>query len=208
VQPRSPEIEPPVQTERLPERDLDDSKVDDFETELKELGGEVIRCSESDAVDRIVGELYVLGASRVLTWGQAEPILFTVLQRLEEEFQVILPELPADGSRSGVLYEYDQAEVGITGSLAAFADTGTVVLSTASRRSLLPSLLPAVHLVIVRAKDIYSNMEAWLEAGGSHFVANSSNVVFISGPSRTADIEMNLTIGVHGPGQVIAVVIE
>jgi L-lactate dehydrogenase complex protein LldG len=82
------------------------------------------------------------------------------------------------------------------------------VLSTASRRSLLPSLLPAVHLVIVRAKDIYPNMEAWLEAGGSHFVANSSNVVFISGPSRTADIEMSLTIGVHGPGQVIAVVIE
>lgn len=208
VQPRNPEIEPPVQTERLPERDLDESKVDDFETELKELGGEVIRCSEHDAVDRIVGELYVLGASRVLTWGQVEPILFTMLQRLEEEFEVILPELPADGTRSGFLSEFDQAEVGITGSLAAFADTGTVVLSTASRRSLLPSLLPTVHLVIVRAKDIYPNMEAWLEAGGSHFVANSSNVVLISGPSRTADIEMSLTIGVHGPGQVVAVVIE
>jgi len=208
VQPRNPEIEPPVQTERLPERDLDDSKVDDFEIELRELGGEVIRCSESDAADRILGELYVLGASRVLTWGQVEPILFTVFQRLEEEFQVILPELPTDGGRGGILSEYDQAEVGITGSLAAFADTGTVVLSTASRRSLLPSLLPAVHLVIVRAKDIYPNMEAWLEAGGSHFVANSSNVALISGPSRTADIEMNLTIGVHGPGQVIAVVIE
>ena len=82
------------------------------------------------------------------------------------------------------------------------------MLSTASRRSLLPSLLPVVHLVIVRAKDIYPNMEAWLEAAGSHFVANSANVVFISGPSRTADIEMNLTIGVHGPGQVVAVVIE
>ena len=208
VQPRSPEIEPPVQTERLPERDLDESKLDDFETELKELGGEVIRCSEGDAADHIVGELYVLGASRVLTWGQVEPILFTVIQRLEDEFQIILPELPTDSSRSGVLSEFDQAEVGITGSLAAFADTGTVVLSTASRRSLLPSSLPAVHLVIVRAKDIYPNMEAWLEAGGSHFVANSSNVVFISGPSRTADIEMKLTIGVHGPGQVVAVVIE
>ncbi len=208
VQTRNPEIEPAVQTERLPERDLDDSKVDDFETEIKELGGEVLRCSEHDAVDRIVGELYVLGASQVLTWGQVEPILFSVFQRLEEEFQVILPELPANGTRSAVLSEYDQAEVGITGSLAAFADTGTVVLSTASRRSLLPSLLPAVHLVIVRAKDIFPNMEAWLEAGGSHFVANSSNVVLISGPSRTADIEMNLTIGVHGPGQVVVVVIE
>jgi L-lactate dehydrogenase complex protein LldF len=208
VQPRNPEIEPPVQTERLPEPDLDESKVDDFETQLKELGGEIIRCSEDDAVDRIVGELYVLGASSVLAWGQVEPILFALLQRLEEEFQVILPELPKKGSRSAVLTEYDRAEVGITGSLAAFADTGTVVLSTSSRRSLLPSLLPAVHLVIVRAKDIYPNMEAWLEAGGNHYVANSSNVVLISGPSRTADIEMSLTIGVHGPGQVIAVVIE
>jgi L-lactate dehydrogenase complex protein LldF len=208
VQPRNPEIEPPVQTERLPEPDLDESKVDDFEVQLKELGGEVIRCSEDDAVDRIVGELYVLGASGVLAWGQVEPILFTLLQRLEEEFQVTLPELPTNGSRSAILTEYDQAEVGITGSLAAFADTGTVVLSTSSRRSLLPSLLPAVHLVIVRAKDIYPNMEAWIEAGGAQYVANSSNVVLISGPSRTADIEMSLAIGVHGPSQVIAVVIE
>ncbi|MFQ5922377.1 MAG: LutB/LldF family L-lactate oxidation iron-sulfur protein, partial [Anaerolineales bacterium] len=149
LQPRSPEIELPVETLPLPEKDLDESKVDDFEIELKELGGEVIRCSEGDAIDRIVGELHVLGVSQVLTWGQAEAILFTALQRLEEEFQVTLPELPVDGSRSELLAEYDQAEIGITGSLAAFADTGTVVLSTASRRSLLPSLLPAVHLVIV-----------------------------------------------------------
>ncbi|MCZ6531301.1 MAG: LutB/LldF family L-lactate oxidation iron-sulfur protein [Chloroflexi bacterium] len=208
VQPRSPEIEPPAETIPLPEKDLDESKVDDFEVELKELGGEVIRCSEGNAVDRIVGELYGLGVSRVLTWGQVEPILTTTLQRLEEEFQVMLPELPTDGSRSELLAEYDQAEVGITGSLAAFADTGTVVLSTASRRSFLPSLLPAVHLVIVRARDIYPNMETWLEAGGAQTIVDSSSVVFISGPSRTADIEMTLTIGVHGPGQVIAVVIE
>ena len=208
VRPPGPQIEPPVETFPLPERDLDDSKVDNFELELKELGGEVIRCTELDAADRIVGELYVLGASQVLAWGPVEPILFTVLQRLEEEFQVTLPELPVGSSRSELLEAYDQAEVGITGSLAAFAETGTVVLSSASRRSLLPSLLPAVHLVLVRATDIYPNMETWLEAGGAHYAANSSNVVFISGPSRTADIEMSLTIGVHGPGQVIAVVIE
>ena len=208
VQPRSPEIEPPDETHPLPETDRDDSKVDDFGLELEELGGEVIRCSENEVVDRVVGKLYVLGASRVLAWGPVEPILFTLLQRLEEEFHVTLPELPVGAGRAELLAEYDQAEVGITGSLAAFAETGTVVLSTASRRSLLPSMLPAVHLVIVREKDIYPNMEAWLEAGGAHYVANSSSVTFISGPSRTADIEMSLTIGVHGPSQVIAVVIE
>ncbi|MFQ5941934.1 MAG: LutB/LldF family L-lactate oxidation iron-sulfur protein [Anaerolineales bacterium] len=208
VQPRNPEIQPPAETVPLPELDVDETKVDDFELELKELGGEVIRCSESDAVDRIVGELYVLGASRVLSWGKVEPILFTMLQRLEEEFQVTYPELASGRKRSSTLTELDQSQVGITGSIAAFADTGTVVLSTASRRSLIPSMLPATHLVIVRTKDIYPNLEAWLEAGGRHYVANSSNVVFISGPSRTADIEMSLTIGVHGPGQVVAVVIE
>ena len=130
------------------------------------------------------------------------------VEGVEEEFHVTLPELPVGASRAELLAEYDQAEVGITGSLAAFAETGTVVLSTASRRSLLPSMLPAVHLVIVREKDIYPNMEAWLEAGGAHYVANSSSVAFISGPSRTADIEMSLTIGVHGPSHVVAVVIE
>jgi L-lactate dehydrogenase complex protein LldF len=208
VQQRAPEIEPTLEIPPLPIPDLNESKVDDFEAELRELGGQVIRCAEDEAVDRIVGELYVLGASGVLAWGQVEPILFRILQRLQEEFQVALPELPAGAGRSSALVEYDQAEVGITGSLAAFADTGTVVLSTSSRRSLLPSLLPNTHLVIVRPKDIYPNMEAWLEAGGGQYVANSANVVLISGPSRTADIELSLTIGVHGPGQVIAIMIE
>ncbi len=208
VEPRAPEIRSPEEAGPPPQSDLLESAVDDFEAELRDLGGEVIRCTESEFVERLVGQLYVLGASGILSWGQVEPVLFTMLQRLEEEFSLTVPDLPRGNERRAKLEEFDQAGVGITGSLAAFADTGTVVVSAASRRSLLPSLLPAAHIVIVRAKDIYPNMEAWLEAGGAGFVRNSSNVVMISGPSRTADIELSLTIGVHGPGQVIAFVIE
>jgi L-lactate dehydrogenase complex protein LldG len=92
--------------------------------------------------------------------------------------------------------------------VAGLADTGTLVLSGGSRRSLLPSLLPETHLAVVRSKDIYADLEGWLRAVGSPYVAGSSNLVLISGPSRTADIEMTLTVGVHGPRQLIVFLIE
>ncbi|MEK7682545.1 MAG: LutB/LldF family L-lactate oxidation iron-sulfur protein [Chloroflexota bacterium] len=209
VWPRRPELEPPREAPPAIESAETSEKADLFEQELRALGSEVIRCSESDAPDRIVGELYVLGASRLLAWGQVEPILFTVLQRLTEEgFPVTQPEVPHGAARDEAVRSLGEAEVGLTGAVAALAETGTLVLSTGSRRSLLPSLLPEVHMAIVRSKDIYADLESWLHAGGSQYIAGSSNLTLISGPSRTADIEMTLTVGVHGPRQLVVFLIE
>ena len=207
---RRPELEAVEEGPAAPTDTLtSDQRTDRFEARLKGLGAEVIRCAEFEAADRIVGQLYVLGASRLLSWGPVEPILFTVLQRLEREgFPVVLPEVPDGDQRTQALRDFEVAQVGLTGAVAAFADTGTVVLSGSSRRSLLPSLLPETHLVVVRSKDVYPDLGGWLAAGGSGYVAGTSNLVLISGPSRTADIEMTLTMGVHGPRQLIVFVIE
>lgn len=207
---RLPELEPEqAASAATPEAAELDGRTDRFEAKLESLGCEVIRCAEFEAADRIVGQLYVLGASRLLAWGPVEPILFTVLQRLEREgFPVVQPEVPEGAQRIHALRDFGAAQVGLTATVAAFADTGTVVLSSSSRRSLLPSLLPESHLAIVRSKDVYADLAGWLAAGGSGYVAGTSNLVLISGPSRTADIEMTLTVGVHGPRRLIVFLIE
>ncbi|MGH2619725.1 MAG: LUD domain-containing protein [Anaerolineales bacterium] len=207
---RRPELKPEEEGLPAPVDTLTSNQwTDRFEATLQKLGGEVKRCAEFEAADRIVGQLYVLGASRLLSWGPVEPILFTVLQRLEREgFPVVQPEVPDGGQRTQALRDFGVAQVGLTGAVAAFADTGTVVLSSSSRRSLLPSLLPETHLAVVRSKDVYPDLARWLTAGGSGYVAGTSNLVLISGPSRTADIEMTLTVGVHGPRQLVVFLIE
>lgn len=206
---RTPEIEPTVETEPMPPVEPPADKVDRFEAELTAIGGEVIRCTAEEIPERLIGQLYILGGNQVLTWGPLEPILYAVGERLEGDgFQLIQPEIPVGTGRSSKLEEFDRIPIGISGTAAGLADTGTLVLATGSRRSLLPSLLPDTHLAILRVRDIYPDMDTWLLAGGAGYIANSSNLVLISGPSRTADVEMTLTIGVHGPRQVIVFLVE
>jgi len=73
-------------------------------------------------------------------------------------------------------------------------------------RPRLASLLPPVHVAILRADRIYSNLPALVTALAEKGTAGS-NLVIITGPSRTADIEMTLTRGVHGPGEVHVVIV-
>jgi L-lactate dehydrogenase complex protein LldG len=88
---------------------------------------------------------------------------------------------------------------GLTGSIAAIAETGTLVIPSGEGRPQTTSLLPEIHLAILHEKTIYKNLEQVLNLGG---IYKSSAVTLVSGPSRTADIEMTLTIGVHGPQEL------
>lgn len=103
----------------------------------------------------------------------------------------------------------DQADIGITGARFGIAETGTlaeVVFEDASR---LVSSLPRTHIGIVHARDL----EPTLRGSGARMTKlyqdNPENIMisFISGPSRTGDIEMILTLGVHGPEFAHAILI-
>jgi len=96
-------------------------------------------------------------------------------------------------------------DVGITTAQAAIAETGTLVLDSAHERHRLVSLVPPVHIAIVDASRIYNTLAealALLRTGKEI----SPTVTFVTGPSRTADIELTLTIGVHGPQEVYVIV--
>jgi L-lactate dehydrogenase complex protein LldG len=97
------------------------------------------------------------------------------------------------------------AEVGVTGCDAAIADTGSLVLLSGEGRPRAASLLPPVHLAIVRRADLRFAMDEYFREHADA-ISSAACCTFVTGPSRTADIELTLTVGVHGPGQVIVVV--
>jgi L-lactate utilization protein LutC len=90
-------------------------------------------------------------------------------------------------------------DVGITGVRMAIAETGSLVLDSGPDRARLASLAVPVHFAVLREDRIVADLLDWIADGDADPPAN---VVLITGPSKTADIEMNLVTGVHGPGEV------
>lgn len=98
-------------------------------------------------------------------------------------------------------------DVGISAAQAAIAETGTLVLDSTRERNRLVSLVPPVHIAIIRASQIYRTLSEVLT-----FMRETKEVspavTFITGPSRTADIELTLAIGVHGPQELYVIIDE
>jgi L-lactate dehydrogenase complex protein LldG len=99
------------------------------------------------------------------------------------------------------------APFGITSADYALAATGTLVMIASAEESRLVSLLPPAHIAVFPDSRILPDLDALLSE--LPFPAESaSSMVLITGPSRTADIEQILVRGVHGPGEIHAVIVE
>lgn len=122
-------------------------------------------------------------------------------------FQLVIPrDLQRAESREAIRF----IRFGITGVEAAFASTGSIVVSSGPTTNRVASLLPFRHLVLIPFASLYPTPESWLqtrrEAGALiDWLRENANLTLISGPSKSADIEMNLTLGVHGPKFVHAI---
>ena len=95
--------------------------------------------------------------------------------------------------------------VGITGAFCAIAETGTLLLLGGEKTPASISLLPETHVAIVDPQRIVATMEDAWDLLRREFGAPPRTVNFISGPSRTADIEQTVTLGAHGPYRVLLV---
>jgi len=99
-----------------------------------------------------------------------------------------------------------RAVAGITGVDWAVAETGTLLLGSGPGRGRVVSLLPPVHIALIRPSQLLPSLaEAFRRAGQA--LDLPSSLVLITGPSRSADIENDLSIGVHGPAAVHAVLL-
>jgi L-lactate dehydrogenase complex protein LldG len=89
--------------------------------------------------------------------------------------------------------------VAVSHAVYALADTGSVVLAASPDEPRARSLLPFTHWTIVERERILPNLDSLFVALGREL---PSALAIVTGPSRSADIEQRLTVGVHGPGDV------
>lgn len=193
----------PVESHLPRRRDIESQSADEpaggdpdltrqFAGELEALGGIWILCQKPDLAGLVLDALRSRGIDSVLAW-EDELLPGGLLDALR------LEGIQVSSSPDATI------RAGLTGAEAGIADTGTILLSSGSGRPQTASLLPEVHLAILEAKLILPDLRAALRMPR---VIDSQAAVLISGPSRTADIEMTLTIGVHGPGELLVFCLE
>jgi L-lactate utilization protein LutC len=161
-------------------------RVTRFDTELTALEGKFICVMQAELAQKVWALLHERKITSIMAW-EADRLPAGLLANLKEK-----------GIK--VTHSPDpKVEAGLTGALAGVAETGTLVLPGGKGRPLTASLLPQLHIAVLQAEDILPDMAAALKLPGLRSCAAAA---LVSGPSRTADIEMTLTLGVHGPRDV------
>ncbi|MGE6181600.1 LutC/YkgG family protein [Aeromonas media] len=102
---------------------------------------------------------------------------------------------------------FDVCQAGITHCAGAIADTGTLVLLPDGGEPRTLSLVPPCHIALLAASTIADNL-AGLVAVGRWQQAMPTNLLLVSGPSKTADIQQTLAYGAHGPSRLLVVLVE
>ncbi len=153
-----------------------------FASELTALGGQVIIATNENLSAKLTEFLRQRGATQVFVDEIGA-------QTLPAEFRAVREPDPT-------------IQFGLTGCAAGIANTGTVVLLDEGE-TLKASLLPEVQLVVLRARQLVGDLPEALKA-----TRNARNAALVTGPSRTADIEMTLTIGVHGPKEIVVFLVH
>ena len=118
-----------------------------------------------------------------------------------------LTALPMDQQRAALL----ACDIGITSCDCAIAETGTLMMCSRPGQERVASLLPPMHIAIIERHQIVPDLiDAFnqIQNPKSQIQYLPSNVTFITGPSKTGDIELQLTTGVHGPGKWRVIVID
>ena len=164
-----------------------------FKEHLESVSGHcIITTDVTDALNRIITDLK---AQRIAISDSPEVERLLHATDLEIEELGIVPAVQN-------IFRFD---VGISTAQAAIAETGTLVLDSVQERNRLVSLVPPVHIAIVDASRIVETLgEALTLLRKDNEI--SSAVTFITGPSRTADIELTLAIGVHGPRELYVII--
>ena len=100
----------------------------------------------------------------------------------------------------------DQDLVGVTGAFCAIAETGTLMLLSGKETPATTSLLPETHVAVLDPSRIVATMEDAWDLMRKECGLPPRAVNFVSGPSRTADIEQIVTLGAHGPYRVLLII--
>lgn len=180
-----------------------EEKVERFAREVEQLGGKAYIHETMDQLLQGLEKLLAdLNPPSILTWG-GNQLAEWKLDEILTKWKVVKWE------RESFLQDASKSTVGITSADYAIADTGTLVLCTNEDKARAASLLPTVHIALVRSGQIKTRMGEVLEEFADYKADRApSSIHFISGPSRSADIENDLSIGVHGPAALYVFIVK
>jgi len=179
-----------------------DSEIQLFFDELKKLSGVGQRLAP-DGVDDALKTLVTENNIRKATvWNTPHLNQLKIAAHLSAlGVEIISPT--ADTLTGTRKHEIAQCDLGITEADYLLPETGTIVLHASAEMPRAVSLAPRIHLAIVRPEMLHPDMhQVFAEAKDNNYL------VFITGPSRTADIELTTTLGVHGPKELYVWMIE
>jgi len=166
-----------------------------FKTSLEAVDGHCVIVEGDDGIAQALTRIIHGGRIAISDNPEVERLL--QLTDLEIEELGIAPNA----------HDIFRFDVGISTVQAAIAETGTLVLDSTRERHRFVSLVPPVHIAIVRASQIYRTLGEVLSLIRKDKEISPA-VTFITGPSRTADIELTLAIGVHGPQELYVIIDE
>ena len=169
--------------------------IESFRGNLEAVGGIVLvvesKVKAASAIQKIIGE------------KKARKIAASDADFISEIVNLL--EIEAEISVNAAASELFECDLGITGAQFGIAETGTLVLESEKEFNRLTSLVPPVHVCVLEAHKIKRTLGETLAILEKDL---SKTITFITGPSRTSDIELTLAIGVHGPGELIVILIE
>jgi L-lactate dehydrogenase complex protein LldG len=184
--------------------------------EFERVAGVFHRVPDLAAVPAAIGAIArEHGALRAVTWDPAS-LGFNAAPALTREGLEVVAARAGQEDEAARLRHREQAaraQLGVTGADLVLAETGTLILLSGSGRPRSTSLLPDVHVAVFGRDRLVETLEqvgVMLEAlhVDPDRAMSGAMINFITGPSRTADIELTLTRGVHGPKEVHAIFVE
>jgi len=192
-----------------------------LQDELRAVGGQVVRvASVAEATAYVTQLAREYEADLVVRWDDDLLEMLEVDAALQEQGVAVSTTGPPLEEAAGLANQRQnlrdllaRADIGLSGADYVIAETGTLALSALPGQMRGVSLLPPVHVAVVRPSQIVATMAdclAMLQHEGRGDVQErlTSCVSFITGPSRTGDIELSLTVGVHGPGELHLVILD
>lgn len=181
-------------------------KLDLFQKMIESVHGEVHRTTESEWVGVLAGLLQSRGA-RTMLISPVQKIgrALTEAANSRDDLPDLLVYDEAIEQWQGELF--NNVDVGITSTRGAIAETGSLILWPSADEPRLMSLVPPFHVAVLYASELYATFHEAMQEQRWH-ESMPTNALLVSGPSKTADIEQTLVYGVHGPKELIVLVIE
>lgn len=164
---------------------------------------EFLEATEADWPE-VVQDFLVAAGAGTLLYAPATEDGATLAQRWESRPELVPYDSAVENFKERL---FEGIDAGLTSTLGAIADTGSLILWPSAEEPRLLSLVPHIHIALLRADRLYDTF--WQAMRDNRWADGMpTNALLVSGPSKTADIEQTLAYGVHGPKRLVVVVVR